>query len=139
MDRDLRYDPFDEFESLFDRVGRVWNAPGRAGRGGHPPVDVVRDGDDVVVTVDLPGYDREGIDVSVAGHSLTVRADHEHASVDGDGETFVRRERRHESVARTIGLPVDVDPDGASADHRNGVLTVRLPVAGDDGHRIDVE
>jgi HSP20 family protein len=139
MDRDLRYDPFDEFESLFDRVGRVWNAPGRAGHGGHPPVDVVRDGDDAVVTVDLPGYDREGIDVSVAGRSLTVRADHEHASVAGDGEAFLRRERRHESVARTIGLPVDVDPDGASADHRNGVLTVRLPVAGDDGHRIDVE
>ncbi len=139
MDRDPRYDPFDEFESLVDRVGRVWNAPGRAGHGGHPPVDVVRDGDDIVVTVDLPGYDREGIDVSVAGRSLTVRADHEHASVAGDGETFLRRERRHESVARTIGLPVDVDPDGASADHRNGVLTVRLSVAGDDGHRIDVE
>ncbi|OYR59385.1 Hsp20/alpha crystallin family protein [Halorubrum halodurans] len=141
--------PFEEIEQFF---GRSPFGEGLTGRRGlrTADVDVAEYDDELVVMADLPGYDREHIDVRVDDDRLTIRAerDAEHEAADGeigdgsDGRRYLRRERRHESVTRTIDLPAGVDPEGAEATYRNGVLTVTLSNGRDDredGHRIDVE
>ncbi|MDZ5812133.1 Hsp20/alpha crystallin family protein [Halorubrum sp. AD140] len=150
---------FDEIEQFYGRgpfgIDRPW---GR--RRWTTDVDVAERDDDVVVVADLPGYDRENIDVRVTDGRLTITAERgderEDASLDGeyddaseggerdaadDGalERYLRRERRRESVTRTVDLPSPVAEADATATYRHGVLTVTLPKATPtDGHRIDV-
>lgn len=139
-----RYSPFEELDALFERMGRGFDVD--AGHrfdfdSGHRAfdADVRTDDESVVVSADLPGFDREDIDVSLDGRTLTVRAERTTGS-DDEADDYVRRERRHDSVSRRLRLPVEVDEDGAEAAYNNGVLTVSLPrVDGDDGHHIDID
>ena len=105
-------------------------------------VDVADRGDELVVTADLPGYTKEDIDVTLRGETLRITAEQRQESEEGDGDgRYIRKERRHKSVSRSVSLPEEVDEEGVSADYRNGVLTVTLPKAGageDDSHRIDI-
>jgi HSP20 family protein len=129
--------PFDE---MFERMMSGFDG----GMARSFDVDVAETDDAVVVTADLPGFDRDDIDVAVSGRTLTLRADRTHDADDhagAEGGSYVRRERRHESTSRSVSLPVEVAAGEASASYRNGVLSVTLPKveAGDDAHRIDVE
>jgi len=96
-------------------------------RGGErdwcPPVDVRETGDLVIVDVELPGVHPAGVDVTLAGHMLTVVAPI--ADDDQDGEVR-RRERPRGRFKRSIPLPATVDPDNVEAESRHGVLTVRV-------------
>ena len=136
-----RSNPFDEIEQFFGRTpfagDRMW---GRDLRGAD--VDVADYDDEFVVMADLPGYEREDIDVRAVDGRLTISAERDTVGEETD-RRYLRRERRHESVSRTIDLPAAVVAAEASAAYANGVLTVTLPkeqhAADDGGHRIDVE
>jgi HSP20 family protein len=134
----IRRTPFDDFEEMMERMNRGFDEGLFQFRGERLPVDVSERGDELVVTADLPGYDREHIDVSVAGDRLTVAAEREAAREDSEA-SYLTRERRHESVSRTVTLPAEVDAETAHASYTNGVLTVRFPVESGEEHRIDVE
>ena len=139
-------DYFSDFDDLFERMtGDRWGALGRYNRPGSGSgasefaIDVAHHDGEIVVTADVPGFEKSDFDISVDGDLLTIRADSEMAS-DIDEDAYVRRERRHHSMRRTIRLPADVDGEGASASYRNGVLTVTIPVEADaDVRHIDVE
>ena len=159
-------DVFD-FRSMFERMNRQFEEmnrqfsrfaeipalesgsalPATTGQGwmqgqGGVQVDVAEDDDEIVVTADVPGFEKADIDLSIAGDVLTIRADR---GVDSehDADNYVRRERRHHSVRRTIRLPAEVREDEASASYSNGVLTVTLPrewsAEDDDSRHIDIE
>jgi HSP20 family protein len=132
-----RSNPFEELERLleamsrqFDDASRVWEAEGPLGRWASGAesmaIDLVdRDGE-FVVTVDLPGFERDDVDIRVTDHTLRIEAEHE-AVRDEEGERFIRHERRHESTDRSVRLPGEVDKQGVAARMRNGVLTITLP------------
>lgn len=128
---------------MFERMSRQFDESSVMGH--SPGVDVdVRDGDEeFVVVADVPGYEKEDIDLSVADRTLTVAASREmREDTESDGGEYLHRERRHESVRRTLRLPEDVTADDATATYRNGVITVTLPkvsVDADDSRRIDVD
>ena len=142
-----RMTPFDDMNRVFDRMARqfdeTWGGFEPMGRMDGPAVDVAEYDDEIVVVVDLPGFGREEIDLSVRGDVLSIAAERSVAQDEESEEgAWVRRERRAESVRRRISLPDEVLEDEASATYTNGVLTVTLPKAhaGEDGddHRIDV-
>jgi len=120
-------DPLSEIERAFDVLGdQVGVAAGTV------PVDVVDDGDSFVVRADLPGYDSDDIDVELAeGRTLTISADHTEESELTDGN-FVQRERRKQSLSRTVSLPEPVTESETTASYEDGVLTVTLPKVTDD-------
>lgn len=144
-----RSSPFDDVETLFERMSKQFDDVSRqfersnvAGMTSGVDVDVADEGDEFVVVADLPGYEKEDIDLAVTERVLTIEATHE-TSAEHDSEEYIRRERRHESVRRDVRLPEAVVSDEASASYNNGVLTVTLPKEttddDDDSHRIDVE
>lgn len=156
----MRYTPFEDIDRLFDRMTdrpdlRSWGPWTDAWN--RMDVDVAEYDDEIVVMADLPGFEREDIDVTIDDSRLLIRAEREHESergtaADEDGRerderdarrAYLHRERRHESVSRRIDLPHAVRDDEATANYRNGVLTVTLPLdveASDEGgHRIDVD
>jgi len=137
----MRRNPFDE---MFERMTGGFDAPMMERMSARAfDVDVAETDDEVTVTADLPGFDREAIAVSVSDRTLTLWATHEHSEEREPGEegaSYVRRERRHESVSRSVALPAAVDEASAHAAYRNGVLTVTMPKrAGEDSHRIEIE
>lgn len=104
-------------------------------------IDVVDEGDAFAVTADLPGFEKEDIDVRLDGNRLTVAAERD-SEEEATDENYVRRERRRQSVNRSVMLPDDVVESEVSASYRNGVLTVRLPKETEDeggGTEIEVE
>ncbi|EMA06102.1 archaeal heat shock protein Hsp14 [Haloferax denitrificans] len=136
----MQRNPFDEIEDLFDRMGRSFEESG-IGRFQDISLDVVDDEETIEVVADLPGFEKDDLDVSVSGRRLTIAADHEESS-EVDDDQYVRRERSQRSVSRTITLPAEVARDEVSASYKNGVLTVTLPKAepaGDDSTQIDIE
>lgn len=139
--------PFDELERLFDRLSRRFEESDDwwAGEELVPrvpasmAVDLVERDDAFVVTIDLPGFERDEVDVDVTDHTLRVEAEHEESTEETD-EHYLRRERRESSLRRSIRLPDAVDTGAVSATMRNGVLTVTLPLNEVEAStRIDIE
>lgn len=130
-------DPFSEVEQLIERMNRQLEAATRSWSGEefadeeeYAPVDLVEYDDEFIATVELPGFDRSEVTVKVTGNTLRIAAESEEATEErgeeGD-ERVLRRERRHQSVRRSLSLPDEVDTDGVTAGMKNGVLTVTLP------------
>lgn len=130
--------PFEEIESLIDRMSRGFGTD--LGRIVSPiALDVADHGTEFVVTADLPGFEKSDIDVTIAGNSLRIEANRE-SDVEQEDARYLRRERRQESVSRSIQLPDPVDEEEIEAAFSNGVLTVTLPKqAADHGHQIEIE
>jgi HSP20 family molecular chaperone IbpA len=103
---------------------RRFAAPTRAAESAWyvPAADVVREGDDAIVRLELPGVDvASDVTVEVVGHRLVIRGERrdEHT-----GEGF--RETRRGSFRRSFSLPQHVGPEAVSASYDAGVLTVRV-------------
>ncbi|HSK61872.1 MAG TPA: Hsp20/alpha crystallin family protein [Actinomycetospora sp.] len=110
-------DPFALTEALFRRP-----APRRDAAWYAPTTDVVREGDDAVVRLELPGVDvAKDVTVEVEGDRLTVRGERRDEQT---GEGF--RQSRYGSFRRTFTLPEHVADDAVSASYDAGVLTVRV-------------
>lgn len=127
-----RRDPFrdtmermERFLESFQELGRVLPESSKV------PVDVEETGDEIVVTADLPGVEKDRIEVEATSESLNISAREERA-VEEEQKNFYRKERSTRSLSRRISLPAKVDPDSAEASHENGVLTVRLQKSGKD-------
>lgn len=97
-------------------------------------LDLIDRGDTYVVLVDVPGYDRDDLEVELHGRRLTISGDRDGepraSAADERGEfdgTALRRERRLQSFSRQLQVPAPVDTDAAEAAVATGVLMVRLP------------
>lgn len=128
-------DPFREFAQLQDRINRVFtDAYGRSDEGlmtsgaWVPPVDIYQNGDhEVVLKAELPDMKREDIEITVDNGTLTIKGE-KALSSDVKEEQFHRIERRYGTFSRSFSLPQTVDAGRVSADYRDGVLTVKLPM-----------
>jgi HSP20 family protein len=132
-----RRNPFEEIERMFERMNRQFGELSQ-GEGGQLPtttggpqsvsMDVAEQDEEYVVTADLPGLEKDDIDLSISERTLRVSAEREESTDESDEEgTYIRRERRRQSVSRAITLPEEVSEENASAAYNNGVLTVTLP------------
>ncbi len=142
-----RRNPFDDLDEFFNRLSRQFE--GQAGfdqdafgMGGTEriSIDLADRGDEFAVTADAPGFDKDEIDVRVSGRSLTIEAERDETTESSD-ETYLRSERRSQSLRRSVQLPEPVDEESVSATYKNGVLTITLPKRDPDtgGRSIDIE
>jgi len=132
-----RYTPFEEFDRLFENMyhtmrGMPRLAGDRADGYGTGNVRMDRTDEGVVVVADLPGFERDEIDVRYADGVLTIEADNR-----VEDESSVRS--RH--VMEQVRVPGEVTIEDVSAAYRNGVLEITIPMHGDDEetHHIQIE
>ena len=138
-----RRDPFAEFDALV-RAAFGPSAGWPAAREGRvtftPAAEIVRDGDDAVVRLELPGIDvTSDVTVELDAGSLVVRGERrDERAEDKDGRSL--REVRYGSFRRAFALPTHVAADAVTASYDAGVLTVRVAgaYAGTQAHRIPV-
>jgi HSP20 family protein len=135
----VRWDPLREFTSIQDRLNRVFSdVYGRSPSGTDeglmttgmwvPPVDIYQKGDnELVIKAELPDMTREDIEITVDNGTLVIRGEKKLSS-DVKEDQFHRMERRYGTFSRSFSLPQTVDPAKVSAEYKQGVLTVRLPL-----------
>ena len=129
--RSTRRDPFSalqqEINDLFDRD--FWdfgNVPSVFDEGFAPAMDVKDHDDRVEVRCDLPGVEKDDIDVSISGSMLTVKGEKKGEKEDKDGD-YYRKESWSGSFQRSVNLPDAVDADRAEAEMKNGMLVLTIP------------
>lgn len=137
-----RRNPFEELEQLFERMSKQVDTGEWGSFGPSVSADVIDTDDTIEVAVDVPGFEREDIDLTLGDGRLHIAAEHEHTEEESDPSTrYIRKERSHTSINRSIRLPDTVVEDEATATLQNGVLTVTLPKADpqDSGKQIDIQ
>ncbi len=115
---------------FFGRRTRPW-WPERWFRGEEmdvraPTVDVYEEKDDIVVKVELPGMDKNNIEVNLTDHTLTIKGEKKKEE-EVKNENYYRTERSYGTFLRTLELPEDVHTDKVKAIFKNGILEVRMP------------
>ena len=130
--------PFEEMERAFERMGEQLEGLGPEMGAGSIRIDVADTGEAFVVTADLPGFDREDIEVTLTDRRLELSAERA-AEHEEAGPEYLRRERRRGTLRRSVHLPERVEREGAEAAYEHGVLTVTVPkAAGESGTDIPV-
>lgn len=93
---------------------------------GHLTVDVYQTEDDIVIRSTIAGARIDDIDIQVTQDMITIKGARK-AEEQVHADNFYHRELYWGAFSRAIILPVDVDPEGAKASYKNGILTIRLP------------
>ena len=110
-------DLFDEFErSVFGENGR--RTPAFS-------TDIRDEGDHYLLQAELPGFNKEDIDLDVKDGFLTISATHQESSEE-TRDNYLCRERRSGSFSRSFNLDGILE-DGITAAYSNGVLELTLP------------
>ncbi len=101
----------------------------------EPLVDVFETDDEVIVTAEIPGLDKDDIKLFGSGNRLEILAEKttevtkpEKKEKEGEGN-YVYRERSTARFYRSVTLPTTVIPDKSKSSYKYGVLEVRMPKA----------
>lgn len=105
----------DRFEDLFPSL---W----------MPALDVAETDDEYVVKVELPGVNRDDVQITVREDTLTVRGEKKQENETKKSD-FHRVERSYGSFQRSFTLPTTVKTDKIDATYKEGILTITLPKA----------
>ena len=114
-------DPFRDFDRLTQQLLGTTNRPAVM------PMDAWREGDRFVIEFDLPGVQPDSIDLDVERNVLTVRADRPARAENGS--ELIAAERPRGVFSRQLILGDNLDLENVSANYRDGVLTLTVPVA----------
>lgn len=93
---------------------------------GELAIDVYEKPSEIVVQAMIAGVRPENINIDISRQSITIEGKRERMS-ETTGEDYHVKELYWGSFARTISLPAEVDPDGAEAFEKHGLLTIKLP------------
>jgi HSP20 family protein len=124
-------DPFQGLPSLQSELDRLLRSPllsdfGPSGAGVFPAINVFSDPEGaMIVRAEVPGVDSSAIDISIENRVLTIAG--ERPEPQSRKGSYHRRERRFGKFSRSVQLPRDLDTDRATAQCKDGLLTVTIP------------
>ncbi len=122
----------DPFEALFNlqralegRLASDWLHDQTTSQGPFPPINVFQQGADVLASIELPGIEKDSLNLQAKEN--TIRIAGKKAVTYPDGVSVHRRERMSGEFDRTLSLPIQFDPDRIKAEYRDGLLALLLP------------
>ncbi|KAG1816214.1 HSP20-like chaperone [Suillus variegatus] len=137
------YDPFTEFDKLFDDAFNARFHPSPTIEGNttlthrrdraFPKMDLHENAETktVTATFELPGMKQQDVNVEVHGNRLTISGESKCLDNYNKG-SYVVQERSHGKFSRTLQIPQGIKAEDVHAKMENGVLTVSFPKAGPD-------
>ena len=144
------YDPWEDLRRLHREIDRMISEMlGRIGKIEpalirEPMVDLIDEGDHFLLVVELPGVNKEDVELYVNRDSVIIKAERK-GGKEKKGDRYYVRERVYSSFYRTIPLPEPVIPEETKATFKNGVLEVVLKkekpkLEGEEkGYRVKIE
>jgi len=123
-----------EFDELFDRFLQAkWRSAKRPRS--LPIVSYMEgdqsytEGDQLVIRADLPGVDPNDVEIMITGNMLRITGRRE-PSKESEKQGRIRQQFTYGPFERAITLPQGVTPEQIKASYRNGVLELRIRLAG---------
>lgn len=111
---------------LTDAFAPAFNREGLRTREWLPAVDIREDGEALKMFVEVPGMDREDVNLSIEDNVLTISGERRFEK-DVEKEEYHRIERAYGTFSRSFTLPRNVDSEKVKATYKDGVLTIELP------------
>ena len=121
----LRRDPFRIMDALLG--GDTFGAFAPAAPAFAPTFEVRETKDAYVFKADVPGIPEKDLVIQMTGNVLSISGDRKQDGAQKDGERFFAYERSYGQFSRSFSLPDSADGERATADVRDGVLTLRVP------------
>jgi HSP20 family protein len=133
-----KWAPAPDFDLVERRMRRFFESAGLTPIA-TPAADVYEAADEIVVELDVPGYDQRELTVTVSDHTLTVIGDRKTETAKKELTARVR-ERLESHFERHFQLPATIDGDRVQAEYGKGVLTLHVPkIAGTKPHTGPIE
>jgi len=113
--------------NLFENALARTNFDADGGVGAWVPVADVHEAEDrLTVSLELPGIDRDDIEIGVVGDDLVVEGERRMGRETAEGEQFHRVERSYGPFSRRFALASTLDRESVDATYKDGVLTVTI-------------
>ncbi len=96
-------------------------------RGLHPAVDILEKDGNLILRAELPGLNEKEVALKIEGNVLTLSGEKKLESED-KRDSYHRIERSYGAFSRSFTLPETAEREKISADYKNGVLTVTVPL-----------
>ncbi len=138
-----KWNPFKEIDRMSKDMDRLWDQVFPASRrfikelpvkaimdreSTPPAIDILEERETVVVRAEMPGVDKDNVEVSLRDNTLLISGSIKRGKEEKK-ENFYYSERRYSSYSRSVELPCKVNEAKITAALRNGILTVTLPKA----------
>ena len=124
-------DPWRQINDIQREMNRIFDVRSDRKRYEYPAVNIWTDTDRVMVTAELPGYDKKDVDISLTGDTLRLHGSRKAPECKKD-ECFHRQERSYGVFDREIKLPFAIDQNSIEANLEKGILSVSLSRAEED-------
>lgn len=118
----LREEMRDLMGNLFENGPRGMESLSRRA----PATDIYEEGEDLVLECEVPGMNRDDLELTLDNDRLTISGEHREESEEEE-RNYYRSERSRERFERTFAVPSSVDADQIEASFSDGILKVRLP------------
>lgn len=130
MSNVTRYDPF-SLEPVADLFQGFFRPLRSLTFEGETPlsdikIDVSESDTAYTVKAEIPGVDKNDIDVKIDGNVVSISAKAERNKELKEGERVIRRERYSGMISRSFSLANDIDEGASSAQYQDGVLSLTL-------------
>lgn len=128
----VRWNPFRELTGLQGEMNRLFEGFTRRGTPAEtatvwsPAVDVYEDEHNFVFKAELPGLDKDNIEVQFENGMLTLKGERKFEK-EVKQENFHQIERSYGRFVRTFTVPSAIDPEKIAANFKEGILEVVLP------------
>jgi len=124
-------DPFETLlamqRALESRFASDWMGGRTTAMGSYPPINVFQRGDDFVAIIELPGLDKDDVEIEAKENAIRISGK---KTIKYEQTASVHRRERVSGVFdRTISVPIEIDPDGITSQYRDGVLALLIPRA----------
>lgn len=134
----VRWDPFRDVMTLQERMNRLFDQTlsrtrtdddeGLTASMWSPAVDIFETSDSIVMKAELPGVNRDNIDIQVQDNTLMLKGERKFER-EVKEENYLRIERSYGAFQRAFNLPAVVRQDKIKAVFKDGVLEVTMPKA----------
>lgn len=122
--------PFERMESLRRQIDQIFDGITETSTQGeatwYPPIELIDTPDNLLLHVQLPGIDRNAIDIQVARDAVLISGEHPYPQ-RSESRNWLRSEFAYGKFRRLINLPVAIENNQVHADFQNGVLSLTLP------------
>jgi len=102
------------------------------------PVDIAEEDGEYIVTADMPGVEKEEINIKADNEGIEISAESSH-EIEEENEKYYKKERSQRRFNRRIKFPSGVDAETIEASYEDGVLTVTAEKDEEEGREIEIE
>ncbi|MDH5181061.1 MAG: Hsp20/alpha crystallin family protein [Gammaproteobacteria bacterium] len=142
--------PIDEMNRFFDNfLHRNWMRPAnwewpdlghlQSPFGGKlPKMDVIDRDNEMLIRAEIPGVNKEDLDVTLTGNTVTIKGKTRHEEKE-EKDNYYRSEIAYGAFQRSMMLPAEVDTDKVRADYKDGMLELTIPKLVKNSQKIEIK